>query len=323
MLTLLEYFLLAILIAVDITLSRWLGYQSYSWMPPQATAEAQRVDDLFSFLVAVGSFILLGLLSVMLYAVIFFRAAPDDFSEGHPMRGSVKIEIAWLVVPTLLVLWFAAQNFNIYSQLNIFGLKQIVQNPLEAPAEAAIEEAPKTAEDTPKTATEAIEVIAKQWVWSFRYPNSAVSHELHLPINQSTRLNLNSEDVIHGFYVPAFRLKQDIVPNRGLALVVTPTRIGKYRLQDSQFSGADFALMQTDVYVDSREAYDRWLLAAKQQTVSLEAAEPFATTSLPGAPTPKPFLNSGWQTGTSVQRLPVDREALLPVDRAHSLEGNL
>jgi len=290
MLTILEYFLLAAFIAVLIFVSRWTGHQAYAWLPPQATAEAQHVDDLFGFLVAIGTFILLGLVGIMLYSAIFFRAKPDDYSEGHPTRGDARVEIAWIAVPTLLVLWISIQNFHIYSQLNILGLQQIVHLPLEAPANAA------AIADVPKSSAEQIEVFSKQWAWSFRYPNNVTRQELHLPVNQSTRLNLNSEDVIHGFYVPEFRLKQDIIPGRNIGLIVTPTRIGKYRLKDSQFSGTDFALMVADVYVESPDAYNQWLFAAQQPAIAAPSSE--ITVSK------KPLINSGWYTGLPPQ-LPV------------------
>ncbi|MGH2413133.1 MAG: cytochrome c oxidase subunit II, partial [Microcystaceae cyanobacterium] len=218
MLKLLEYLLLTAFIAGLILASRWMGQQAYSWMPPQATAEAQRVDDLFSFLVSVGAFILLGLVGMMLYSALFYRAKPDDYSEGHPSRGDAKLEILWTVIPVLLVAWIAAQNIKIYEQLNILGLQQVVQIPLEAPAYAE--------SDNPKPAAERVQVVAKQWNWIFRYPNKVTSQELHLPVNQRTHLDLQAEDVIHGFYIPEFRLKQDIVPGRNIGLVVTPKRLG-------------------------------------------------------------------------------------------------
>jgi cytochrome c oxidase subunit 2 len=230
--------------------------------------------------------------------VIFFRAKPKDFSEGHPLRGNVQIEIAWMVVPTLLVLWISLQNIDIYNQLNILGLKQIAQFSLEQPASA------KESSDIPKPIDQQVEVTAKQWIWSFRYPNDVTSHELHLPINQSTRLNLRSEDVIHGFYVPEFRLKQDIVPKRKIDLVVTPNRKGKYLLKDSQFSGADFALMVADVYVESREDYEKWLLSAINQP---EATNPDTTI--------QPLINSGWWYQGSSTKFPV-------ADRTISPKGN-
>ncbi len=295
---LLEYILLTVFIAGLIFVSHWLGQQAYTWMPAQATAEAQRVDDLFSFLVAIGAFILLGLVGMMLYSVLFFRAKPDDYSEGHPARGSAKLEILWTVAPVLLVAWIAFQNINIYEQLNILGLQQIVQLPFGmAPATAAIappQQSPETAQTTPKPAAETVQVIAKQWNWLFRYPNGVTAQELHLPVNESTRLDLKAEDVLHGFYIPEFRLRQDAVPGRNIALVVTPIREGKYRLQDAEFSGTYFALMQADVYVESRPAYEQWLTTVAQQpqafrnTATLEQQHP-----------PQTLFKTSWYPGSS------------------------
>jgi cytochrome c oxidase subunit 2 len=284
----LEYFLVAVFIGAITIASKWLGSLAYSWMPPIATAEAQHVDDLFSFLVAVGAFILLGLLGMMLYSVIFFRAKPDDYSEGHPSRGNATLEIIWTVTPTLLVLWIAIQNINIYQQLNILGLKQIVQLPLESPAYAA--------SDLPKPAAEQVQVIAKQWDWTFQYPNNVTSHELHLPVNQSTRLDLQARDVIHGFYIPAFRLKQDMIPGRDIDLVVTPTRIGKYRLQDSQFSGTYFALMEANVYVESPEAYNQWL--ADISTGDRATTDPVIAEQMQP---PQTLFKTRWSTGSAAE----------------------
>ncbi len=274
-----EYGLLTVCIAVLVVVSWWIGQQAYGWLPPQATAEAVRVDTLFSFLTSIGAFILLGLVGMMLYSAVFYRAKPDDYSEGHPARGGVKIELLWLIVPTIVVLWIEAQNINIYQQLNITGLDRVVHlhTPLApAPAVAA------TPQEAPKPAAQRIEVFAKQWSWTFQYPNRSTSSELHLPINESTELNLHAQDVIHGFYVPAFRLKQDIFPARETALVVTPNRIGQYRLQDSSFSGADFALMQANVYVESRQAYNDWLAAGNPSSSPLVASDR------------KPLIRTGW-----------------------------
>lgn len=288
MLTVFEYLLLAVFVAVLLVASRWIGHQAYSWMPPQATAEAQRVDELFSFLVAVGVFIFLGVVGVILYSILFYRAPTDDYSEGHPARGNWKIEALWTVVPTLLVLWIAAQSYNIYEQLNILGLTPVVHlhTPMEEPAYA------ETVKNDSTPAALEIEVIAKQWAWSFRYPNNVTSNELHLPVNQRVRLALNSEDVIHSFYVPEFRLKQDILPARTITFVFTPTRSGKYLLRDAQFSGTYYALMEADVYVESPAAYHQWLAVAAAQQPTLATNRAFKEHSQPS----KKILNSGWHT---------------------------
>ena len=110
---------------------------------------------------------------------------------------------------------------------------------------------------------EEIEVVAKQWSWKFRYPeNDLTSTELHLPVNKRVRVVLNSEDVLHGFYIPAFRLKQDIIPNQSIDFEFTPIRVGKYSLTDSQYSGTYFATMQADVVVESPGDYQNWLAQA-------------------------------------------------------------
>ncbi|QIR35657.1 cytochrome c oxidase subunit II [Tolypothrix sp. PCC 7910] len=284
----LEYLLIAAYIAVLLVISHWIGQQAYSWMPAEATAEAQKVDDLFSFLVSIGAFILLGLVGMMVYSVLFFRASKHDYSEGHPSRGDARLEILWTATPTLLVLWIAFQSFNIYQQLNILGLGQIVHLHLPIESEPAYAAA---IADVPKPAAETIDVFAKQWEWSFRYPNNIVSDELHLRVNSSTRLNLNAQDVIHGFYVPEFRLKQDIIPNRDIDIVLTPIRTGKYKLKDSQFSGTYFALMEADVYVESATAYNQWLTQAakKPKTIKNQAVAEHIEP-------PKTLFNSGWYT---------------------------
>ena len=281
MLRLFEAILLAIFVAILVVVSYWLGQQALTWMPAQATAVAQQVDDLFSFLVAIGAFIFLGITGVIVYSLLTCRAPKGDYSQGHPSRGSTAIEIIWTVVPTLLVIWIAAQSFEIYQQLNISGLSPIVMHhlPLEQPAYAADSPRPDGQQNpgqNPAMATaETVEVTAKQWAWLFRYPDSNVtSTELHLTVNQSAKLLLRSADVLHGFYVPEFRVKQDIIPERVITFAVTPLRPGKYTLKDSQFSGTYFSVMEADVYVESPEAHQKWLAEAadRKPTVAFNPA---------------------------------------------------
>ena len=255
-----EAILLAIGAAGVIFISYWLGQQSYSWLPPQATLEAQKVDDLFSFLVTLGSIIFLGIFGMIIHALIFERAEKGDFSEGHPVRKDTLLEVLWTAIPTILVLWVAIQSFHIYSLLDIKGLSEVVHVP------SGVE--PVYAAAPAQSAISTIKVSVKQWAWSFSYPDSnVVSAELHLPVNQRVRLDMRSEDVLHGFYVPAFRIKQDIIPNRDIDLVLSPRLEGKYRLNDSQLSGTYFSLMAADVYVESPEAYQKWLVEAAENPV--------------------------------------------------------
>ena len=278
--------LLAVFMAVILAISHWVGQQAYSWMPAQATAEAKRVDEIFSFLASVGMFIFLGITGIILYSIMTCRAPKGDWSHGHPARGSAKLEILWTVVPTILVLWVALQSYHIYQELNILGLTQIVHLHIEEPASAA------TAKDDSKPITQEIKVVAKQWAWSFIYPGNVTSNELHLPINERIRLVLNSEDVLHGFYVPEFRFKQDIVPKRDIVIVIDPIRAGKYQLNDSQFSGTYFASMQANVFVESRQAYDQWMTVAATNQPTLASNQATIEHTQPS----KKILNSHWHT---------------------------
>jgi len=244
-------------------ISLWMGQAAYTWFPPQASAESVLVDNLFSFLVTLGTFIFLGVVGTLTYSVLFQRAAKYDFSDGPPIEGNVKLEIIWTAIPFALVIWIATYSYQIYDQMSVVGPMEHVH--MIASADAATMDMPSSSEDT-----ENIQVFSRQWAWEFRYPNQSsgdvTSTELHIPNNKRIKLALHSEDVIHGFYIPAFRLKQDIIPGRVIDFEFTPIREGKYRLRDSQYSGTYFAAMQTDVVVQSPEAYQQWLADASDAT---------------------------------------------------------
>lgn len=248
-----------ILILVTVTtlialISLWMGQISYDWFPPQASAESVLIDNLFSFLVTLGTFIFLGVVGTLSYAVLFQRADKYDESDGPPIEGNVKLEIIWTAIPFALVIWIAGYSYQIYDQMSVLGPMEHIHMMDSAQA------APLENEET----TENIEVFSRQWSWEFRY-GDVTSTELHLPNNQRIKLALHSEDVLHGFYIPAFRLKQDIIPGQVIDFEFTPIREGKYRLRDSQYSGTYFAAMQTDVLVESPIAYQQWLKEAEIQ----------------------------------------------------------
>ncbi|MEC4817843.1 MAG: cytochrome c oxidase subunit II [Scytonema sp. PMC 1069.18] len=248
-----------ILTAIAIALaavSLRIGQLAYSWLPEQGAAESQLIDDLFSFLVTLGAFIFLGVTGTLMYSVIFHQAEQYDTSDGPPIEGNVTLEVVWTAIPILLVLWIAGYSYQVYQQMGIMGPMQSIHVHLPM----AMETAYAAPMQPPSESTEEIEVDAKQWAWVFRYPEKGVtSTELHLPANQRVRLAMQTEDVLHGFYIPAFRLKQDIIPNRKIDFEFTPIRPGKYRLTDSQFSGTYFATMQANVVVESMDDYKKWL----------------------------------------------------------------
>lgn len=237
-------------------ISLWMGQQAYSWFPPQASAEAVLVDQLFSFLVTLGTFIFLGVVGTLTYSVLFQRASKYDFSDGPHIEGNVPLEIVWTAIPFVLVIWIAGYSYQIYDQMSILGPMEHVHMGMATAKAAPLVESPN------QPSVELIDVYARQWAWEFHYSEpSLTSTELHLPNRQRIKLALHSEDVLHGFFVPAFRVKQDIIPGQVIEFEFTPIREGRYRLRDSQYSGTYFAANQTDVVVESSEAYQRWLAA--------------------------------------------------------------
>ncbi|NJM98226.1 MAG: cytochrome c oxidase subunit II [Phormidesmis sp. RL_2_1] len=282
-----------------------MGQQAYRWMPPQASAESVLVDQLFSFMTAVGTFIFIGVIGTLLYAVLFQRAAKYDPTDGPPIEGNVKLEIIWTVIPIILVIWIGTVSYQTYDQMSILGpmaakeMSPVGTIPIEQPPTQSVSTqlaaaAPSLADPSlTDNIIQPIEVHSRQWAWEFRYPKQGIrSTELHLPVNQRAHFKLTSDDVLHGFYVPAFRVKQDIIPGREIDFSFTPIREGRYRLRDSEYSGTYFAANQTNVVVESAADYQQWLLAAAQtpptaaENVAYEAFNLAAEGS----------INLGWAT---------------------------
>ncbi len=251
-------------------ISLWMAQQAYSWFPPEATSESKLIDDLFSLFTGLGTFIYLGVIGPFLYSLIFHRADKYDFSDGPPIEGSIKLEVIWTIIPIVLVLSLATASYKTYEKMAIRGPMELVQMPhmIQSANAAPFDDTPQQEiQGALNAPVEKIDVTAKQWAWVFRYPDPDVtSTELHLPVDRRVRLTLHSDDVLHGFYVPAFRLKQDVVPNRTIDLELTPIRTGTYRLRDSMFSGTYFAANQADVVVQSLSDYEQWLADAAAQS---------------------------------------------------------
>ena len=278
-----------------------MGQEAYKWMPPQASAESVLVDKLFSFMTAVGTFIFIGVIGTLLYAVIFQRAAKYDPTDGPPIEGNLWLEVVWTAVPIMLIIWIGTVSYTTYDQMSL--LSPFAPPEMKTPGTVPGDKKEEVPGDTNPTKNwPPIEVHSRQWSWEFRYPDDGVSStELHLPVNQRARFKLTSEDVLHGFYVPAFRVKQDIIPGREISFSFTPIREGRYRLRDSEYSGTYFAANQTNVVVESEDAYRRWLSAAAQNSPTAAenvAFEDFSRTegsiSLGWAtvkPAPAPIVN--------------------------------
>jgi cytochrome c oxidase subunit 2 len=237
---------------VSVAIAAW----SHRWLPVPASSAAPLVDDLFALESGIGAFIFLGCSGVMLWTVLFNRAPKYDLENGDPIEGNLRLEITWTLIPLVLVMAIAWHAIQVNGALATLGGKLRTSGGHQHGAGLVADASSAAAAQGP------IEVIARQWSWEFVYPNGVRSTELHLPVNRPAEFNLVSLDVLHGFYIPAFRLKQDLIPGSEIRYRLTPTREGRYRLRDSQFSGGYFASNQTDVVVESEAAYAAWLKQA-------------------------------------------------------------
>jgi cytochrome c oxidase subunit 2 len=239
---------------VDAFLSFQVSRWAYGWLPVPASTAAPYVDDLFSLEVGIGAFVFIGCVGFIIWSILFSRAEKYDESDGLPIEGNTKLEITWTVIPFVIVMALAFYSIHVNEKLASLGPKQKY--------DVAVNQSPDAvATLDARRDVGPIEVISRQWSWEFVYPDGVRSSELHLPLNQRANFLLISEDVLHSFYIPAFRLKQDIIPGSVISYSITPTREGRFRLRDAMFSGAYFSKNQTDVIVESEQDYSDWLKA--------------------------------------------------------------
>ena len=283
---------LSAIAAANFAISWWMGQQAYTWLPPQASSESVLVDKLFSFMTAVGTFIFIGVTGTLLYSMIYQRAAKYDPTDGPPIEGNTKLEIIWTAVPIMLIIWIGTVSFQTYDQMSL--LESFAPVEMQTVGTVPGDEKESVPGDTEPTERESpIEVRSRQWSWEFYYPDADISStELHIPVDQRARFKLTSEDVIHGFYIPAFRVKQDIIPGKEIDFSFTPIREGRYRLRDSLYSGTYFASNQTNVVVESENDYHNWLAAAANNPLS--PAENVAIESFDKAA--EGAISLGWAT---------------------------
>ena len=248
--------IITIAVGLNLVIAKMMATWSYSWFPPQASSAAPYVDDLFALETGIGSFIFFGCTGFMGWVLLFNRAGKYDESDGAPIEGNTKLEITWTIIPLVTVFLIATYSMNVNMKLQTLGPKH----------KYAIGTDPTTLiANDPKADIGPIDVIARQWSWEFVYPNGVRSSELHLPVDQRVNFRLISEDVLHSFFVPAFRLKQDIIPGSIISYSLTPTKEGRFRLRDAMFSGAYFSQNQTNVVVESEATYTHWLQKTANQ----------------------------------------------------------
>jgi cytochrome c oxidase subunit II len=198
--------------------------------PESASTMSGRVDALYFFLLAVGVFfslLIAGL--IVVYAVRYRRRAPA--SVGAVVQGGTRLEIAWIVIPSLITVVIFVWGASIF-----FAMSR------------------------PPEETLNIYVVGKQWMWKFQHLDGQREiNELHVPVGRAVKLIMTSEDVVHDVFVPAFRVKADVLPGRYTALWFQATRPGRYRLFCSQYCGTRHSAMTGEVVVMEPTEFQAWL----------------------------------------------------------------
>ena len=206
------------------------------WFPVAASDMAHRVDVLFYSMVAITGVVALGIFVLMIFFCVRYRAGSSADRSNAPPRKK-WLEIGWVFTPLAIF-------------LGIFVWAAVVYAAFYAgrPGDAMT-----------------VFVVGKQWMWKVEHENGRREiDELHLPLGQPVRIVLSTEDVIHSFYVPAFRVKQDAVPGRYTSIRFTPTREGEYWLHCAEYCGTDHARMGGKVVVMAPAAFAQWLEQGNQ-----------------------------------------------------------
>jgi len=205
----------------------WQGFQI---VPDQASTIARGVDYLYYFLTAIDLFFTaIIFLTIFYFALRYRRRSEQD--QPQQIEGSLPLEIAWTLIPLGLVV-----------VVFLWGTSLFIRN------------------SRPPTASTEIFVVGKQWMWKLQHPEGVEEiNELHVPVNRPIKLTMTSEDVVHDFSVPAFRIKKDVVPGMYTTEWFQATKTGSFHLYCDQYCGTNHSLMKGEVIVMEPTEYEQWL----------------------------------------------------------------
>jgi cytochrome c oxidase subunit II len=228
---------------------------SINWDGEEASTAAPKIDNLLNVLIVLSSFVFSLVVVMFFYALYKFRAKPGDESDGEPIHGNTRLEIAWTAIPTIIVLFCAGYSWS-------------VLNDIEAKAADSLR----------------VDVFSQQYAWGFGYPgfeNVYSQGDLHVPLNRQVEFKMHALDVIHSFWVPQWRIKKDNVPGITTSAVVTPDKLGHYELICTELCGFGHATMRAKVVVERPQDFRKWVEGLKQpvpeadlNAITEDSAEP-------------------------------------------------
>ncbi|MEZ4397087.1 MAG: cytochrome c oxidase subunit II [Candidatus Krumholzibacteriia bacterium] len=200
------------------------------WMPRQGTALAGEVDSIFDFILWLSLFFFTLIVGLMIVFIVRYRQRRrDELPETSPSHNTA-LELTWTLVPVALVVVIFTVGFRGYLRLTV----------------------------TPTDSYEVL-VTAQKWNWQFTYPNGYSDPELHVPAGKPVRLVMSSQDVIHSFFVPDFRVKRDVVPGRYSKVWFEADEPGEHAILCAEFCGTGHSDMLSKVIVQPQAEFDAWL----------------------------------------------------------------
>jgi cytochrome c oxidase subunit 2 len=239
-----KHFVIVAILVIGATLLVYSGLNSIGLLPTQASLQAVSIDRLLNIHLWLISFLFSLIVVTLLYSLVVFRRKKGETGDGAHIDGNTRLEIFWTMIPLFVVVFLAylgAQSLGETRRVDPTALQ--------------------------------VEVLGGQWFWSFTYPDYGVTTDaLYLPVNRQVLLRMTSADVIHSFWVPEFRVKQDLVPGETTELRITPTLPGEYKVLCAELCGASHAYMEAKVYVVSQEEFTAWIEQQASQ-VSLDPVQ--------------------------------------------------
>lgn len=221
--------------------------QQNSWIPlfpEQASTFAKDVDYLYFYLIAISAFFTIGIVVAVFFFVVKYREK-EAYATPKEIHGSIALETLWSIIPFVI------------SMTIFLGGAIVYYDQYRTPADAMN-----------------IYVVGKQWMWKLQHETGQREiNELHIPVGRKVKLTMTTEDVLHDFYIPAFRTKADVVPGRYTTLWFEATKPGKYRLYCAEYCGLNHSGMGGWIYVMEQRDFDNWLSGNVSGQTPVEAGK--------------------------------------------------
>lgn len=199
------------------------------WLPKAVNKEADESDMMFYAILALNIFFFVAIAFTVIFFTIKYRGRPGHKAQPSPAHNDA-LEITWTVIPTIIVVF-----------LFYFGWRAYMK--IVTPPQKAVE----------------IQVLAQRWAWEFKHANGVTDNNLHVPVNTPVRLVMTSKDVLHSFYIPVMRVKQDVVPRRYTYATFFATKPGTYQMYCAEYCGTNHSQMKPAVVVHEPGGYERYL----------------------------------------------------------------